>query len=141
MSTNLTIGHGTVFQRSSDGTSGGSFSAVAEVMSISGPGISRDAVDVTDFDSTDRFREFVGGLKNAGEVSMDIGFDPDSTDVTNFLADINTDTSGYYKIVFPDTTEWGFAALITGFEPGSPLDDKMTATVTYQLTGKPAFFS
>lgn len=139
MSTDAAIGHGSAFKRSSDGTSGGTMTAVAQVNSISGPGLARDTIDVTDMDSTERWREFVGGLKDGGEVSLDVSFDPDHADVTNWLADINTDTAGYYQIVFPDTTSWGFSALMTGFEPSDPMEDKMTATVTYKITGKPAF--
>lgn len=139
MSTNASIGHGSAFQRSSDGTSGGSFSAVAELLAVNGPGLARDVIDVTDMDSTEKWREFVAGLKDGGEVTVDVNFDPNSSHVTDWLADLNTDTPGYYKIVFPDTTEWGFAALMTGFEPADPHDEKMTATVTYKLTGKPAF--
>lgn len=141
MSTSVSIGHGTAFQRSDDGTISGTFAAVGEVMAINGPGLARDAMEVTDMDSTDRFREFVGGLKDGGEISLDVGFDPNSDDVTDWLSDFNTNTAGYYKIVFADSTEWGFAALLTGFEPSTPHEDKMTATVTYKLTGKPTFIS
>jgi len=141
MSTNASIGHGSQFQRSSDGTSGGIFATVAGVNSVAGPGLSRDTIDVTDMDSTNRWREHIGGLKDAGEVTLELEFDPDGSDVTNFLADINNDASGYYKIIFPDATEWGFAAILTGYEPSSPQDEKMVATVTYKLTGQPTFIS
>lgn len=139
MSSNASIGHGSAFQRSGDGTAGGIFTAVAGVRSISGPGLARDTIDATDMDSTERWREFVSGLKDGGEVTLEVEFDPDGTDVTNWLADINDDDAGYYKIVFPDTTEWGFAGFMTAFEPDDPHDDLMTASVTYKLTGKPAF--
>ena len=141
MSTNAAIGHNSTFQRSGDGTSGGVFEAVAEVTSITPPSLARETVDVTDFASAERWREFIGALKDGGEVTLEVNFDPDSSDTTNWLADLNADTAGYYKIVFPDATEWGFAALMTGFEAGVPLEDKMTASVTYKLTGKPAFIA
>jgi predicted secreted protein len=142
MSTDLTIGHGTAFKRSSDATSGGTMTAVAEVISISGPGLARDTVDVTDMDSTDRWREYIGGLKDGGEVTLEVGYVPNATDVTNWLADINTNTAGYYQVVWlTGSTTWGFSGIMTGFEPGTPLDDKMTASVTYKLTGKPTFIA
>ncbi|MGS4883459.1 phage tail tube protein [Roseibium sp. MB-4] len=141
MSAQARIGHGTSFQRSGDGTAGGVFASLAGVMAISGPGLSRDAVDVTDMASLGGWREFAGGLKDPGEVSLDLEFDPDGPDVTSLLADIHEDTPGYYKIVFPDTTEWGFPAFVTGYEPTAPLDDKMTASVTFKLSGQPAFIA
>lgn len=141
MATNAAIGHGSKFMRSSDGTAGGTFTFVAEPKSISGPGLSRDTVDVTHMNSPDRWREFIAGLRDAGEVTVECSFDPDGTDVTNWLADFSSDTPGYYKIVFPDATEWGFPALITSFETSDPNDGEMTASVTYKITGKPSFIS
>jgi len=142
MSTDLTIGHGTVFKRSSDGTSGGTMTAVADVISISGPSLARDTVDVTDMNSTERWREYIGGLKDGGEVTIEVGFDPDATDVTHWLADINTNTAGYYQIVWLNgPTTWGFSAIMTGMPSTTPLDDKMTASITYKLSGKPSFIA
>lgn len=135
------IGHGSTFHRSSDATSGGSFATIGEVLSITPPALSRDAVDVTHMESTERWREFIGGLKDGGEVSVELNFDPGDATTTSLLADLNANTAGYYKITFPDATAWGFAALLTGFESSDPLDDKMTATVTFKLTGKPGFIA
>ncbi|HAF38068.1 MAG TPA: outer capsid protein Hoc [Gammaproteobacteria bacterium] len=141
MSTNAAIGHGSAFKRSSDGTSGGSMVAVAGVTGISGPGLARDTIDVTDMDSTERWREFIGGLKDGGEVTIECEFDPNGTDVTNWLADINTDTDGYYQVVFPDTTAWGFDGFMTALDVDDPHDDKMSCSATYKLSGKPAFIA
>lgn len=133
------IGYGADFQRSDDGTSGGTFATVGQIIDLTPPSISRDAVETTHMASTERWREFIGGLKDAGEASIEINFDPGDATAASFLTDINTNTAGYYKIVFPDTTSWGFAAIATGFEPGAPIDDRMTATFTVKLTGKPGF--
>jgi predicted secreted protein len=141
MPVNASIGHGSSFQRSSDGTSTGTFTAIGEVMSISPPNLSRETVDATHMASTDGWREFIAGLKDGGEVSIQCNFDPNGTDVSNWLADINDEDPGYYKVIFPDTTSWGFAALMTGLEIEDPLDDKMVATATYKVSGKPAFVS
>lgn len=103
------------------------------------PSISRDPVEVTHTESPEGYREFIGGLKDAGEASIDLHFDPAHSTTAEFFADIGRNEPSFYKIVFPDGTEWGFPALATGYEPGAPLDDKMTATFTVKLTGKPGF--
>lgn len=140
MATTADIGHGSTFERSSDGTVGGVFAAVlAEVTSITPPKISRDTIDMTHMGSTQRWRDFVGGLKDGGEVTIEGNFEPDNANVAAALSDINTNTAGYYKITFPDGTAWGFAAFATGYEPGVPVDDKMTISLSYKLTGKPTF--
>ncbi len=139
--TNAAIGHGSAFERSDDNTSGGTFATVGEVLNIGGPGLAKDAVDATHMASPERWREFISGLKDGGEVSVELSFDPDDATTTAALADCNSDVAGYYKVTFPDTTAWGFAAIATGLEVGVPLDDKMTATITYKLTGKPGFIA
>ncbi len=135
------IGHSADFQRSSDGTSGGTFATVGQIIDLTPPSISRDAIETTHMASTERWREFIGGLKDGGEGSVEINFDPGDATTAAFLLDLNTDTAGYYKIVFPDATDWGFAAIATGFEPGVPLDDRMTGSFTVKLTGKPGFIA
>lgn len=135
------IGHGTEFHRSDDGTSTGTFAKVGRIRDVTPPSLSRDAVETTDMESTDRWREYIGGLKDGGEVSFEITFDPGSTETTTFMGDLNDDDAGYYKLIFPDTSEWGFAGLLTGFEPSTPIGDKMMANVTFKLTGKPGWIA
>lgn len=141
MTTEAAIGYGSSLERSSDGTSSGVFSSVGEVLSISLPSLSKDTVDATHMESADAFREYIPGLKDGGEVSVEVNLVPGSATTTAALADFASDVVGYYKIIFPDDTEWAFAAICTGFEGEAPLDDKMTATFTYKVTGKPAFIS
>lgn len=135
------IGHGTQVQRSSDGTSGGTFTTVGAIRDATPPALSRDAIESTDNESTERWHTYIGGMKDGGEFSFDMTFDPGSAETTTFMSDLNTDTAGYYKFVFPDTSEWGCAALLTGFEPQTPMADKMTATVTFKVSGKPGWIA
>lgn len=135
------IGHGTQVQRSDDGTSGGVFSTVGAVRDVVPPALSREAVETTDMDSEDRWHEYIGGMKDGGEFSFEMTFDPGSAETTAFMSDLNTDTAGYYKIVFPDTSEWGFSGLLTGFDPQTPMADKMVATVKFKVSGKPGWIS
>ena len=111
------------------------FTAIANVTSISGPSLSRETIDVTAHDSPDGWMEFVGGLKDAGEVSADINYDPSKHDT--LVADFDDDEPRNYQLVFPDGTTWSFAAILTGFEPEAPYDDKLAASLTFKVTGKP----
>jgi len=135
------IGHSAVIQRSSDGTSGGVFTTVGSIRDIDFGGLSRDTVETTNMVSTERWREYIGGLKDGGELSFEITFDPDHADFTAFELDLNTDTSGYYKIVWPDADEWGFAGFVTGIDVNAPVDDRMSAQVTIKVTGKPGWIA
>jgi predicted secreted protein len=135
------IGHGTIVKRSQDGTINGTFLTVGRVRDVTPPPLSRDTVETTDMESEDRWEEFIGGIKRSGELSFDITFDPGSAETAEFTGDLNNDDPRYYSLTFPDATEWKFKALLTGFEPTVPVADKMAATVTYKLSGKPGFIA
>jgi len=118
------------------------FTTIAEVSNISGPGLAMDTIDVTNHSSPTAWRQYVAGLKDAGEVSFDINYTPTAAThnaTTGLLKDMNDRTLRNFKLVFPDlgATTWTFAAFITGFEPSEPIDDKLTAAVTLKISGAP----
>jgi len=127
--------HGTLLKN--DGTT------VAEVLDISGPGLSADAIDMTSHDSTDGYMEAVQGIKDGGEVSFDINFVPTGTTHKNasggLLYEYEQGTESTWSVVFPDgsSTTWTFPGFITGFEPKAPVKGKLSASVKIKLSGKP----
>ncbi|MDT0270254.1 phage tail tube protein [Streptomyces sp. DSM 44915] len=126
-------GFGTQFQHDV----GGTFTTIAESTNISGPGLSREALDATTHQSPDMYMEFVGGLKDPGEVSVDVRYDPSLHD--ELIAHMDDNDPHTYRIVWPDTaqTTWTFPALMTGFEPEGPYDDLLAASLTFKVSGKP----
>ncbi|MFD0344007.1 phage tail tube protein [Streptomyces sp. NPDC127117] len=129
-------GFGVALKRG-DGAATEVFAAIADITNLTGPGLSRTTVDVTSHDSPNAYMEFVGGLKDGGEVSADINYQPAVHDV--LVDDLDDDEPRNYKIVFPDEakTTWSFKALLTGFEPSAPYDDKLSASLTLKVSGKP----
>lgn len=113
------------------------FTAIANVTSIKGPELSRDTIDVTAHNSAEAWREFVGALKDAGEVSLDVNYDPASHDT--LIADFDDADPRDYKLVFPVTpaVTWSIKALLTGFSAEAPFDDKLAASITLKVSGKP----
>lgn len=135
MTTQARIGLGTQF-KIGNGAMPEVFTTVAEVTSITPPGLSRDTIDATHTSSPNGYREFIAGLKDGGEVSLDLNFVPGSATTALLLAEIEAN-AGNKQIVFPGGEIWSFQALCTGIEPTAPIDDKMAATVTYKVTGQP----
>lgn len=127
---------GTQFKRG-DGAGPEVFTALANVSNISGPSLTRNTIDVTAHDSPDAWMEFVGGLKDGGEVTVDVNYDPSAHDA--LVADLSDEDPRNYQIVFPDpdTTTWAFPGILTGFQPSAPIDDKLSASLTYKVAGKP----
>lgn len=116
---------------------------IAEVTNIGGPKLARDTLEATHHQSPDMWREFIKGLKDGGEVSLDLNFLPfhaTHNAATGILADFDDDTNiSEWVVTFPDAgaTAWTFDAIVTGFEPAQPFDEKLTASVTLKVTGKP----
>lgn len=130
--TQAMIGHGSTFGI----YNGSTYDEVAEVVSITPFGYSRDAVDATHMQSEDTHREFIAGLLNAGSGSIEINYLPVYTDV--IIAAMIAGKK-LFRITFPNATTFTFYAIITGYSPEAPLDGKMSASFEYQITGKPVF--
>jgi len=133
--------YGTLLQRG-DGGGPETFTSIAELTSVSGPNLSMDTIDVTHMGSANAYREFIAGLKDGGDVSMDVNFLPaDATQnmAAGIMADLDARTKRNFQVVWSDTaaTVWSFSAFVTGFSPSSSLGDKLSATITLKITGKP----
>jgi len=125
-----------------DGLSPESFTTIAEVTDISGPGLELDAIEATSHSSTGGYKEFIGGLLDGGEVSFEISFIPTNAThsyTSGLIYALRNRTVRNFQLVFPNVgaTTWAFAALVTGFEPKEPVDDKLSASVTLKITGQP----
>ena len=125
---NAFAGVGTVFNREG--------SPIAEVNSITGPGMTRDFIDVTSLDSTGGYREFIAGFRDGGTVVLNMNF----TIATWGLMkdDFENDAAVAYSIVLPDSngTTISFNGLVTECPVTIPTDDKVTADVTIKVTGE-----
>lgn len=141
MATSARIGYGTLFA-SGNGASPEVFTTLGEVTAITPPGWSRDTVDATHEQSPGAHREFIAGLADAGEVSMDINFVPGNAAAAALEAEkalTGSSTLINRRITFPDGSYMSFAAILTAVEPDAPIDDKMSASVTLKVSGAPTF--
>lgn len=131
------IGFSTEFHRH-DGEEPGQFIQVGQVVDLTPPNLSRETVDVTHHQSPKRFREFVGALLDAGEMSFSVQMSGPGV-MSSFIKDMTEKKALKYKMVWPDGVEWPFAGLVTGVTPEAPIDDKMMAGITIKLSGVPDF--
>jgi predicted secreted protein len=141
--TEARIAYGTLLQFG-NGASPETFTSLAEVNNITGPGMSRELPDATHMESPGGWREFIGGLKDAGEITVECNHLPNnvtqdaSTGILSFFASGATKN---WQMVFPTSPPitWGFEAVISAFEPDFPIDDKMMLSITLKVSGQPAF--
>jgi predicted secreted protein len=139
------LGKGTILQR--DTGVGSANVIIGNVTSISGPGASSDLIDITNHNSTTRYREFIGGMNDGGEVTASINYDPamasnsgahaDSKGHNRLLADVATGAEDTYQIVFPDASSHfcEFPGTVTSVSLSSPVDGVHTMDMTIKVVG------
>ncbi|MCK4624071.1 MAG: hypothetical protein KAV00_02085 [Phycisphaerae bacterium] len=122
-------------------TSQTNMTTIAELTSLDGPGITREAIEVTNTDSDNDSKEYVRGEKDGGVVSFDCNWLPWSTNQTLFSTEVATDisvtTTASFAIVCADaaTTVWTFNGIATGWKPSGSMGGKLSASGTIQVTG------
>lgn len=128
---------GTELRRGDGATPTEVFTAIGHVTNIGGPSLSKEAYDVTTHGSPDQYREFIPGLKDGGEVSLDLNYDPAVHDPVPLGFDDTTLSN--YELEFPDGSLFEFTAFLMDFEPEAPHDDKLSLSLTFKVSGKPTF--
>jgi len=139
MTTEADIGYGTLFQTGAD-SSPEVWTTMGEVTNITPPEMSRDSVDATHEQSPNGWREFIPGLKDGGEVSLELNYVPGNASTLALMAELNLSGQSATKprrILFTDGSFLEFDAFLTNFGPEAPIDDKMAASVTFKVTGRP----
>ncbi|MFA5655951.1 MAG: phage tail tube protein [Dysgonamonadaceae bacterium] len=135
---NAFSGLGTKFLRwdSSNPTSSGDWEVIAEVISISGPTMTREFIDVTSLDSIGGYREFIAGFRDGGTVTLNMNFTSHTYGIMK--TDFEDKDSQFYEIVLPDedSTSFEFEGLVTELPLEIPADDRVTANVTIKVVGK-----
>ena len=131
MASNAISGVGTKIYRKA----AGQWLPMAEVNSISGPGMSRETIDVTSLDSNAGYREFISGIRDAGTVSLSMNFTNDT--YSQAKADFESDVANEYKIVVnnPTKTTLQFSGLVTELPLIVEVADKISADVTIKISG------
>lgn len=125
-----TFANGTIFKLGTN--------TVSENVSISMPNFSADDIDVTTHNNTTKFREFIKGLTDAGEITIEGNMNYTDYDIIYQSA---TTTSLYSATITlptaPSNTQWLANVYCNSFESDSPHDDKIGFSAGFKITGKP----
>lgn len=126
-----------------DPAGGSSYATIGQILDVAGPNLQRSTIDVTTHDSVDAWMEFLKSLKDGGEVTFSIVWDPalgTHDAATGLASDFDEDSiNPNFQITFPDTgnTVWTFPGAVTNFNPTAPVADRLSADVTIKVMGKP----
>lgn len=133
------IGYGALFGIGDDGGPE-AFPAMAEVESITPPSDNVDIVEATHLSSPNRTKEFIKGLNDPGETSIEIHFLPGEADDDAIQILRTRTTPKNFRITFPAiapaaAVKWTFAGFLVGYEPSISAGELMTATLRIKVTG------
>lgn len=111
-------------------------------MSITPPSLKRGFIDVTNLTSPDNCKEFVPGMLEAGDLSVDFHFP--ATAVTVAATMNEALEANYLKgcvITFPNGGSVTFDAFVTEFAINQVQvgDNAVTGKLTLKVSGKPAY--
>ena len=112
--------------------------AVLNVVNMGLSGWSADMIEVTDHNSTDKYREFIQGIRDGGEMPVECNYV--KTEAIKVQTAFNAGTvMANCTLVLPSAAgTLTFNCICSGApEIGSSHDDKLTLSFTLKITGKP----
>lgn len=124
------VGHGTTLAGVSTGT-------IGKILRMSWDGINAGVIDVTDFDSTNKFIEKIAGLKDATRLNVDIKYDKTLFNTVEGAIGASNEN---WTVTLPDSS----TLVCSGFIQDAgrlevPLPDKVTSSLVIELSGEPTF--
>lgn len=135
MATQATIGLGTVYEIFDAEGSPNDYIVLGEVTNIDLGSDESDLIDATHSASPNSRREYVGGLIDGGEASVDLNFVPGSATHALLRARQEARTASSHRITFPDGDVVTFDAIVRSISRTVAMDDKMTMSFTAKKTG------
>jgi hypothetical protein len=123
------------------GTDGLAYTKIPECRNVVVPEVTQDYIEVTNLDSPNGFREYIIGLKDGGELGLEINYTAAAYSDAKGYSD--NGTLVYFQVKLPlgagqssngDTFEW--TALVTpSIQPGAN-GEHMTFTLNLRVTGE-----
>jgi predicted secreted protein len=124
-----THGHGTTL-------SGATTGSIGQILSVGLPDQSVDDLDVTTMASTNKWREFIPGLKDAGSMTLQLLYEKANYNTVQGALGAAPEE---WTITLPDGSTFVCSGYIKSSGGDSPHEDKITQSVTLKLSGEPTF--
>jgi predicted secreted protein len=116
---------------------------IGEITAINGVEITADTIEMTSHSSTDRYREFIQGLRDGGTVTLEgnhVPGDAGQIAILEHFLDQTATEKRRLTLTYPDGSGWVFEALCVAYKPSDAgVADKLGFTATFKVTGVPAY--
>lgn len=111
--------------------------AVGGLTEISNGGVEATIIDVTTHGSTDTSREFIGGLRDSGEITLAGHFV--YSDVGQAYLRDNIGATAAFEITYSNGNQIAGSCVIKSAGEGAPLDESVGFSATLKVSGKPTY--
>ena len=111
---------------------------IEEVFSVSGVGQTNQLVNVTNFDSPAGTQEFIAGLAEGDEITVEANYVPGATMQTQVMADVGTGSSRSAKLVYTASSpnrSWSFTAVCLGYKIVPSPTERNTIQFAFKISG------
>lgn len=109
---------------------------IGDLTEISLPETESADIDVTTHDSANGYREFLGGLKDGGTMTLAGKYDISDTGQAYLRNPANQGGSPVAVVVtFSDSSTASFNAVVKGYGVSNPLDEDVTFTSSLRISG------
>jgi len=115
--------------------------AVVEVNTVGDIDLTSDDIEVTHYTSDDGYKEYIQGLRDGGEVTVEGNFVPTDAGQASLITDFEAGTKRTFVVTLPNAaaSTWTGTAYVKGFTQSSPIGDKLGFVATLKISGKPTF--
>jgi len=105
------------------------------VGNVTPPNEQVDEVDITHMKSPDATRQFIQGLANPGDMTMDINYVPGNDTDEYIIAWRASRETRNVRITYPTDVVDTFPAFVKGYAPSLAVGDKSGAQLTLKVAG------
>ena len=135
VATSAKIGYGATFQTDYTSSSPTVWVTLSEVINMSLPPLSRDAIDSSHECAPNEWRTFVTGLNSAGEIPVQMNFT--KAQYQTLQGELATLTAKNRRVVFLDGTVMTFSAMLMALELPVEINGRLVAMAKFKISGQP----
>jgi len=129
------LGYGTLFEVETAAGSGTYFT-LGEVTNVPPPNFKVDQVEVTHMTSPNRTKEFISGLGDPGDMTLELNWIPGGTTDQFVIAWRSSGETRSSRITYPGgVVKDTFGSFVLGFQPTVTVADKMSASLNLKVAG------
>ena len=109
----------------------------ANIKELTAPEMSRDTSEDSYLDAADKYKEYVGGMVDGGELGLVLKWDIADVGQVALAAAFDGDGIVKGQITFPDSSTFTYVGVVVGMGFEIPKNETITQSFKIKITGKP----